>query len=486
MKLMKRWNILNSRIIAFYQQGWYSVAASLAEETLEFAEKAFGPDHSNVAESLNNLALIYYTQGKEAEASIFEQTLTQRQGKVLWPSRSNSSQYVNKVVLLNLAKRKYSHAESLFRRALKVKKNALGQEHSELLQVLGNLADLHNTQGKYAEAESSLKSLRVRDDMVWQGIEMADDEEESQDFKELRHNREYMRCNGRFSAKLANTETGVAISGVTENISQVGTFIKTSDWRAFRTNDQVSIAISLPSIFSDQLATVDMEGPGIIARVDEENEGIAIQFMRSFKQFKRVGETGETEVAGKTRYKKIAHYMKILEDTSLTKFFDTYPKGFLVERFRLDFDSDVIFQFSTKEIDIPGVLNELSNDLANTDFLEARVIETSKRKIDNNEGVINIGRSANNDIVLYNKTVSKSHAFLYFPSDDGASHLADLQSTNCTYLNNEKMAPYMMYKLADGDEISFGPQTKVIYLSTKTFYDFLTSLKRSNESKMDS
>lgn len=483
MKLMKRWNILNSRIIAFYQQGWYSVAAGLAEETLEFAEKAFGPDHPNVAESLNNLALIYYTQGKEAEASIFEQTLSQRQGEVLWPHRSHTSQYVNKVVLLNLAKRKYALAESLFRRALEIKKNALGQEHSELLQVLGNLADLQNTQGKYDEAESSLKVLRVRDKVAWQGMQKTDADQENQDSKELRHNREYMRCNGRFRAKLAGAETGISISGVTENISQVGTFIKTRDWRTFRTNDQVSVAISLPSIFTDQLGTIEMEGPGIITRVDEENEGIAIQFMRSFKQFKRMGET---EVAGKIRYKKIAHYLKSLEETSLTYFLNTYAKGFLVEKVRMDFDSDVIFQFTTKQIDVPGVLNELSNDGTDTNFLETRVIEISKRRIDTNEGVINIGRSANNDIVLYNKTVSKSHAFIYFPADENAAHIADLQSTNCTYLNNDKIAPYMMYKLADGDEISFGPQTKVIYLSTRTFYDFLTSLKRSNESKMDS
>jgi tetratricopeptide (TPR) repeat protein len=479
MKLMKRWNILNSRIIAFYQQGWYSVALGLAEETLEFAEKAFGPDHPNVAESLNNLALIYYTQGKDAEASMLKQTETEPEGKMLWPQRSNSAQCVNKLVLLNLAKRKYSLAESLFKRAFEIKKNALGQEHSELLQVMGNLADLHNTQGKYAEAESYLKSLRVRENEVRQGAQMTDAE------KEHRHKREYMRCNGHFPARLANAETGVSISGVTENISQLGTFIKTRNWRAFKTNDQVSVAISLPSILSDQIATVDMEGPGIIARVDEENEGVAIQFMRSFKQFKRVGEE-ETKVAGKIRYKKLAHYMKVLDGTPVTDFLETYPRGFLAEKFRMDFDSDVIFQFSTKQIDVSGVLDELSNDLSDTDFLEARVIEISKRKIDHNEGVINIGRSANNDIVLYNKAVSKSHAFLYFPADDGTAHLADLQSTNCTFLNNEKIAPYMMYKLVDGDEISFGPQTKVIYLSTRTFYDFLTSLKRSKDSSMDS
>ena len=173
-----------------------------------------------------------------------------------------------------------------------------------------------------------------------------------------------------------------------------------------------------------------------------------------------------------------------MNDTSLTDFLDIYPRGFLVERARMDFDSKVIFQFNTKQIKVPGILNEFSDELTNTDFLEARVIEISKRKIDNNEGVVNIGRSPSNDIVLYNKTVSKSHAYIYFPSDDNTAHLTDLQSTNCTFLNNEKIAPYVMLELADGDEISFGPQTRVIYLSTKTFYDFLASLTQPSDRKM--
>jgi tetratricopeptide (TPR) repeat protein len=127
MKLNEKWNNLTARTVAFYQQGWYSIAAKVANETLEFAEQVFGPDHPNVAESLNNLALICYSQGKEAEAAIFEQTLTQRQGKELWPDHCDRAQYLNKLVLLNLAKRKYSEAESFFERALAIKNTPWGR-----------------------------------------------------------------------------------------------------------------------------------------------------------------------------------------------------------------------------------------------------------------------------------------------------------------------------------------------------------------------
>ena len=483
MRHLKEWNILTARVVAFYQQGWYSMAAKLAEETVEFAEKAFGPDHPNVAESLNNLALICYSQAKEAEAAIFEETITQRQGDVLWPECPDTSQYLHKLVLLNLAKRKYSQAESNFERALNIKKYGLGQDNSELSQILGNLADLHKSQGNHAEAEFFLKSLRIRGNPGLQSDHLAAEQENRRDIKEIRHNREYMRCTGHFPAKLSKGVSSSAIEGVTENISQVGTFIKTKNWRTFKPDDKVSVAISLPSIFSEQYAAVEMQGQGIITRVDEENEGVGIQFVRSFKHFERVGET---EVAGKIRYKRLAHYLTLVNEMSLPEFSQVYPKGFFVEKFRLDFDHEVIFQFSTNEIDLPNVRDQLPDDLLIRDFLQARVIEINNKKIDNSEGVITVGRAASNDVVLYNKTISKSHGFLYFPSSDTGAYVVDLKSTNSTFLNDEIMTPYVTYDLADGDEISFGPQTKVIYLTTGTFYDFILSLKRSSESRMDS
>ena len=483
MRLLNKWNTLTARVVAFYQQGWYSIAEKLAEETLEFAEKAFGPDHPNVAESLNNLALICYSQAKEAEAAIFEQTLSQRRGDVLWTESPDAPQYLNKLVLLNLAKRKYSQAESFFERALAIKKYGLGQKHAELSQILGNLADLHKSQGNYDEAEFFIKSLRIQGNTGLHAADLPVERAKSKDINEIRHNREYMRCTGHFPAKLSKGQRTSFIQGITENISQVGTFIKTRDWKNFKPDDQVSVAISLPSVLSEQFAAVEMVGPGIITRVDEENEGVGIQFSRSFKQFRRVGET---EVAGKIRYKKLAHYLNLLEKMSFAEFSDMYPKGFFLEKFRLDFDHDVIFQFSTNEIDVPKARNQLPHDVMIKDFLEARVVEINTKKIDSDEGVVTIGRAATNDIVLYNKTISKSHALLYFPLSNTGACVVDLKSTNCTFLNNTSITPHVTYNLSDGDEISFGPQTKVVYLSTGTFYDFVLSLKRSSNGRMDS
>ena len=50
-------------------QGKYAEAAPLYRRSLAISEKALGPEHPDVALSLNNLALLYQTQGNYAEAA---------------------------------------------------------------------------------------------------------------------------------------------------------------------------------------------------------------------------------------------------------------------------------------------------------------------------------------------------------------------------------------------------------------------------------
>jgi tetratricopeptide (TPR) repeat protein len=59
---------LNQEVVKFYQQGRYSDAIRLAEKALAIYEKALGPDHPDVALSLNNLAFLYCYMGDYARA----------------------------------------------------------------------------------------------------------------------------------------------------------------------------------------------------------------------------------------------------------------------------------------------------------------------------------------------------------------------------------------------------------------------------------
>jgi tetratricopeptide (TPR) repeat protein len=464
MSSVKNWNEQNARGVALHQQGWYLEAAKLVQEALRSAESELGPDHPMVAECLNNLAVIYHSQGKDAEAALFQQAVAAREGKPLRAGRTEASQPRNKLGLLNFAKHKYALAESIFNQALEIKKKALGKRHPDVLLILGNLADVYYSQGEHAEAESLLMSIRLQSD-----------ERKSKDFTGLCFFRDSMRCSASFPAELAKAGLSSSIGGVTENLSDSGVFIKTENWNAFNINEQVSVSLFLPSYFSDQDANIRMEGTGIINRIDEENGGVALRFTESFRRFKK---SAEAELPERIRYRKIAHYLSAHEKMTSQQFLETYPNGFLVERSQMNLDKNVIFQLDTGRVDDENVLNELYKGAVEMDVLVARVIEIRKGKIDKNHAVITIGRSANNDLVLYNKMVSKSHARLHITSIDEAPYLVDVGSANCTFLNAKMLKSHEMYQLADGDEISFGPQTTLVFLSAKVFYDSLSTLIR--------
>ncbi len=82
-------------------QGNYGEAEPLYRRSLAILEKALGPEHPDVATSLNNLALLYKTLGN------------------------------------------YAEAEPLYRRSLAIWEKALGPEHPDVATSLNNLAALY-------------------------------------------------------------------------------------------------------------------------------------------------------------------------------------------------------------------------------------------------------------------------------------------------------------------------------------------------------
>jgi hypothetical protein len=474
MNPLDRWQSLDARVVAIYQQGWYAEAVNLAEENLKFAEKAFGADHMNVAESLNKLALIYGAQGREVEAAMVEQRLMNGKEETEPSPYPPSARSLHRLVLIQLAKQKYALAHSLLSRALTIKKASLGETHPDVLQILGTIADLGHARDRVAEGGTPFSSIEVGGAKGAVAGRSNAIETREKNTRLHSRKREHARCTGRFVAELCKTGMSGTVRGVTENIGQSGAFIKVKEWRAFKAQEEVSVAIFLPSVFSDESATVQMEGRGFVTRVDEEHEGVAVEFKGAFRHFKR---REEVQVPGKVRYRKLAHYLPALETIPLDAFKEKFPRGFLIERFETIFDKDVIFQFSTRQFTDEDFHLHLDQGSSDIHILEARVIEITKRKNDNEEYIVTIGRASSNDIVLYNKVISKSHAFFYFPPDDRSAYIADIGSTNCTFVNDQKLTPYEIYPLAENDEVSFGPETKVIYLSPAGFFQLLANIK---------
>jgi hypothetical protein len=289
-----------------------------------------------------------------------------------------------------------------------------------------------------------------------------------------RERRKEIRFVESLRANLAKADLAHGVEGQTEDLSQGGAFVRTADWRSFRVNDQTVVTLYLPPAFSGQDATIGLRGAATVTRIDEKNEGVALEFVRSVRQFERIDEP---EVSGKLRYKKLRHYLGLCGEMPQELFAHTFPGGFFLEKTQRILDKDVIFQFSTKSFDDQELFDQLKQGLAQPDALEARVIELQKRRAEAVGVAITVGRSPQNDIVLYNRLISKKHAHLLTSAQERECHLVDLGSTNGTFLNGNKLNPHQEYKLADGDEISFGPQAKVVYFASKTFYDFLLHVK---------
>ena len=59
---------LNNLAGLYYKQGQYAQAKPLYKQALAIWEKAFGPDYPKVANTLENMAKLYTKMGKEDEA----------------------------------------------------------------------------------------------------------------------------------------------------------------------------------------------------------------------------------------------------------------------------------------------------------------------------------------------------------------------------------------------------------------------------------
>jgi tetratricopeptide (TPR) repeat protein len=78
-------NDLNQQVIQLYNRGRSSEAIPLALRALIIREKALGPDHPDVAVSLNNLGELYRAQGRYADAEpLYKRSVRQESQQASW------------------------------------------------------------------------------------------------------------------------------------------------------------------------------------------------------------------------------------------------------------------------------------------------------------------------------------------------------------------------------------------------------------------
>ncbi len=127
-------------------------AADLYRQALAIREREEGPEHPDVAATLNNLAAVYGAQGSYAEAQpLLERALAIRE-KTLGAEHVLTAQSLNNLALLYAAEGRADAAEPLYRRAIAILEKDPGAA-ADLRRTLQNCAALLRDTGRDAEAE---------------------------------------------------------------------------------------------------------------------------------------------------------------------------------------------------------------------------------------------------------------------------------------------------------------------------------------------
>jgi tetratricopeptide (TPR) repeat protein len=124
--------LLNATAVALLDAGQYAKAEPLLQRALTIWEKVLGPEHPDVATSLNNLALLYRVQGQYAKAEpLYQRALTIWE-KALGPEHPDVALSLNNLAGLYQDQGQYAKAEPLYQRALVIAEKALGPTHSQM------------------------------------------------------------------------------------------------------------------------------------------------------------------------------------------------------------------------------------------------------------------------------------------------------------------------------------------------------------------
>ncbi|HPE70561.1 MAG TPA: tetratricopeptide repeat protein [Candidatus Competibacter sp.] len=152
---------LNNLAALYYTQGQYVQTEPLLQRALAINEKALGPDHPDVAQSLNNLAVLYHDQGQSAKAEPLHLRALAIREKALGPDHPEVATLLNNLAKLYYDQGQYAQAEPLYRRALVIRRKALDPDYSDVAISLNNLAELYRAQGRYAQAEPLYRRARA-------------------------------------------------------------------------------------------------------------------------------------------------------------------------------------------------------------------------------------------------------------------------------------------------------------------------------------
>ncbi len=151
---------------ALIGEGQYAEGRTRTERALALREQTMGPDHPDVAASLNDMAIMYLRTSEPDKAlANYERALA------IWQNALGPEHPDVAICLLNLgnaleALHRYPEARTANERALEIWQQALGPEHPNVGAALTNLGNKFRYTGEYDEAKSATEQALA----IWRKV----------------------------------------------------------------------------------------------------------------------------------------------------------------------------------------------------------------------------------------------------------------------------------------------------------------------------
>jgi tetratricopeptide (TPR) repeat protein len=149
---------LNSLGVLAFEKGEYDVAETRFREALAIRRSRLGEESLPTVESLNDLAMtLQVRRGDYVGAEPMLQRVLAVRGKILGERHRDVAQSLNNLGMLYYRQEDLARAEPLLRQALALNQELLGKEHMEVASGLNNISLVLREKGEYAEAADLLR-----------------------------------------------------------------------------------------------------------------------------------------------------------------------------------------------------------------------------------------------------------------------------------------------------------------------------------------
>jgi serine/threonine-protein kinase len=139
--------------------GLYDRAQPVLEEALKLRRQALGPEHPDVATSLNHVGEMANLKGDFARSELLLREALNMRRKLLGAEHKDVAESLDNLGALLVARGNFREAEGLIREALALRHKLLGDESTDVANSLNSLGGLMVYTGHFKEAESLYRQV---------------------------------------------------------------------------------------------------------------------------------------------------------------------------------------------------------------------------------------------------------------------------------------------------------------------------------------